>query len=69
MGYRGVCCLQVIHFLLAENERMQRIVDEFERVYKRGNSKVNVGKSKVMVFETARAFFLYSPSYPMLKIG
>ncbi len=41
--------------LLAESERMlQRIVDEFDRVCKRRKLKVNAGKSKVMVFETAR---------------
>ncbi len=41
--------------LLAESEgRLQRIVDEFERVCKRRKLKVNAGKSKVMVFERAR---------------
>ncbi len=41
--------------LLAESETMlQRIVDEFDRVCKRRKLKVNEGKSKVMVFETAR---------------
>ncbi len=41
--------------LLAESEGMlQRTVDEFERVCKRRKLKVNVGKSKVMVFERAR---------------
>ncbi len=41
--------------LLAESEGMlQRIVDEFEKVCKRQKLKVNAGKSKVMVFETAR---------------
>ncbi len=41
--------------LLAESEGMlQRIVDEFERVYKRRKLKMNAGKSKVMVFERAR---------------
>ncbi len=42
--------------LLAENEGMlQRIVAEFDRVCKRRKLKVNAGKSKVMVFERARA--------------
>ncbi len=41
--------------LLAESEGMlQRIVDEFDRLCKRRKLKVNTGKSKVMVFETAR---------------
>ncbi len=41
--------------LLAESERMlHRIVDEFDRVCKRRKLKVSAGKSKVMVFETAR---------------
>ncbi len=41
--------------LLAESEGMlQRIVDEFDRLWKRKKLKVNAGKSKVMVFETAR---------------
>ncbi len=41
--------------LLAESEGMlQRIVDEFDRVFKRRKLKVNAGKSKVMVFEKAR---------------
>ncbi len=41
--------------LLAESYGMlQRIVDEFIRVCKRRKLKVKVGKSKVMVFETAR---------------
>ncbi len=41
--------------LLAENEGMlQRIVDEFDRVCKRGKLRVNAGKSKVIVFERAR---------------
>ncbi len=40
---------------LAESEEMlQRIVDEFDRVCKRRKLKVNVGNSKVMVFERAR---------------
>ncbi len=33
---------------------LQRIVDEFDRVCKRRKLKVNAGKSKVMVFKTAR---------------
>ncbi len=37
-------------------ERMlQRIVDEFDSVCKRRKLKVNAGKSKVMVFQRARA--------------
>ncbi len=41
--------------LLAQNEGLlQRIVDEFDRVCRRRKSKVNVDKSKVMVFERAR---------------
>ncbi len=41
--------------LLAETGGMlQRIVDEFDRVCKRRNLKVNAGKSKVMVFERAK---------------
>ncbi len=41
--------------LLAESEGMlQRIVDEFNRLCKRRKLKVNAGKSKVMVFETAK---------------
>ncbi len=41
--------------LLAESDgRLQRIVDEFERVCKRRKLKVNASKSKVMVFERAR---------------
>ncbi len=37
--------------LLAESEGMlQRIVDEFNRVCKKRKLKVNVGKSKVLVF-------------------
>ncbi len=40
--------------LVAESEGMlQRIIDEFESVYKRRKLKVNSGKSKVMVFERA----------------
>ncbi len=40
--------------LLAESERkLQRIVDEFDRVCRRRKLKVNAGKSKVMVFERA----------------
>ncbi|KAK3893665.1 hypothetical protein Pcinc_002527 [Petrolisthes cinctipes] len=40
--------------LMAENERnLQRVVDEFQSVCKRRKLKVNVGKSKVMVFERA----------------
>ncbi len=42
--------------LLAESEGMlQRIVDEFDRVFKRRKLKVNTGKSKVIVFESKRA--------------
>ncbi len=38
--------------LLAESEReLQRVVDEFYNVCVRRNLKVNVGKSKLMVFE------------------
>ncbi len=33
---------------------LQRIIDEFDRVCKKRKLKVNAGKSKVMVFETAR---------------
>ncbi len=41
--------------LLTESEGMlQRIVDEFDRICKRRKLKVNAGKSKIMVFETAR---------------
>ncbi len=41
--------------LLAESEGMlQKIVDEFDRIYRRRKLKVNAGKSKVMVFERAR---------------
>ncbi len=41
--------------LLAKSEGiLQRIVDEFDRVCKRKELKVNAGKSKVMVFERAR---------------
>ncbi len=40
---------------LAESEGMlQSIVDEFDWVCRRRKFKVNVGKSKVMVFERAR---------------
>ncbi|KAK3893161.1 hypothetical protein Pcinc_003002 [Petrolisthes cinctipes] len=40
--------------LMAESERnLQRVVDEFQSVCKRRKLKVNVGKSKVMVFERA----------------
>ncbi len=40
--------------MLAKSEGMlQRIVDEFNRIYKRKKLKVNAGKSKVMVFEKA----------------
>ncbi len=34
--------------------RLQKIVDEFDRVCKRRKLKVNAGKSKVMVFERER---------------
>ncbi len=38
--------------LLGETEGMlQRIVDEFDRVYKRRKLKVNAGKSKVILRE------------------
>ena len=38
--------------MLAKSERMlQRAVDEFHSVCKRRKLKVNVGKSKVMVYE------------------
>ncbi len=41
--------------LLVESEEMlQRIVDEFDRVCKRRKLKVNVDKSKIMVFKRAR---------------
>ncbi|KAK3896274.1 hypothetical protein Pcinc_000018 [Petrolisthes cinctipes] len=41
--------------LMAESEReLQRVVDEFQSVYKRRKLKVNVGKSKVMVFEKTK---------------
>jgi len=41
--------------LLAESrEMLQKVVDEFDTVCKRRKLKVNVGKSKVMVFERAR---------------
>ncbi len=41
--------------LLAESEGMlQRILDEFDRVYKRRKFKVNAGKSKVIVYKRAR---------------
>ncbi len=43
--------------LLAESERMfQRIIriDEFDSICKRRKLKMNPGKSKVMVFATAR---------------
>ncbi len=41
--------------LLAESERMlQRIVNEFDRVYSRRKLKVNAGKSMVMILERAR---------------
>ncbi len=41
--------------LLAESEGMlHRIVDEFDRVCKRRQVKVNAGRSKVMVFERAK---------------
>ncbi len=41
--------------LLAESEGMlQRILDEFDRVCRRGKLKVNADKSKVMVFKRAR---------------
>ncbi len=41
--------------LLPESEGMlQRIVDEFDGVCKRRKLKVNSGKSKGMVFESAR---------------
>ncbi len=41
--------------LLAESERrLQRIEDEFDRVYRRRKLTVNAGKSKIMVFERAR---------------
>ncbi len=33
---------------------LQRVVDEFDRVYKRRKLKVNAGKSKVMAFERAK---------------
>ncbi len=40
--------------LLAESEGMlQRIVDNSDRVCKRRKLKVNAGKRKVMVFESA----------------
>ncbi len=41
--------------LLAESEGiLQRIVDEFEKIYKMRKLKVNAGKSKVTVLERAR---------------
>ncbi len=41
--------------LLAETkEKLQKIVDEFDRVCRRRKLKVSAGKSKVMVFERAR---------------
>ncbi len=41
--------------LLAESEgKLQRIVDEFDRVCRRRKLKVNADTSKVMVFERAR---------------
>ncbi len=40
---------------MAESEGvLQRIVDEFDTVCKRRKSKVNAGKSKVIVFERTR---------------
>ncbi len=49
----GLCASDTV--LLAESGgKLQRIVDEFDRVCKRRKFKVNEGKSKVMVFETAR---------------
>ncbi len=45
---------------LAESEGLlQRIVDEFDRVYKTRKLKVNSGTSKVMVFERARYLFFF----------
>ncbi len=42
--------------LLAESEGMlQRIVDEFDRVYKSRKLKVNASKSKVMVLKRAKS--------------
>ena len=47
-----VCLFADDTVLLAESEGMlQKAVDEFHRVCKRRKLKVNVGKSKVMVFE------------------
>ncbi len=38
--------------LLADSEReLQKVVDEFYRVYVKRKLRVNTGKSKVMVFE------------------
>ena len=49
----GLCADDTV--LLAESEGMlQLIVNEFDRVCKRRQLKLNAGKSKVMVFERAR---------------
>ncbi len=41
--------------LLVESESiLQRVVDEFDTIYKRRKWKVNVGNSKIMVFERAK---------------
>lgn len=41
--------------LLAEREKkLQQIMDEFDRVWKRRRVKVKVAKSKVMVFQRPR---------------
>ena len=52
-GWAVVACLFADDtVLLAESEReLQRVVDEFYNVCRRRKLKVNVGKSKVMVFE------------------
>ncbi len=47
----GLCAHDTV--LLAEG-MLQRIVDEFDRVCRRRQLKVNSGKSTVMVFERAR---------------
>ncbi len=46
----------MIQFLLAENESdLQRLVNVFDSVFKRWKLKMNLNKSKVLVFERRRS--------------
>ncbi len=49
----GLCADDTVVLVESEN-RLQRIVDEFDRVYRKRKLEVSAAKSKVTVIERAR---------------